>query len=43
MASAEIQGRIVRGFQTQVYKTCGVRSIVLMAYKKEHRDPQVSM
>jgi hypothetical protein len=43
MASAVIRGRIVRDFQTQLYKTCGVRSAVLLAYEKEDGTPQVAM
>jgi len=43
MASAAIRGRIVRDFQTQLYRTCGARSIVLVAYQKEDGTPQVSM
>ncbi|KAI9439083.1 hypothetical protein H4582DRAFT_2075741 [Lactarius indigo] len=43
MASAAIRGWIVRDFQTQLYRTCGARSIVLLAYQKEDGTPQVSM
>ncbi|KAI9430761.1 hypothetical protein H4582DRAFT_2063414 [Lactarius indigo] len=43
MASAAIRGRIVRDFQTQLYRTCGAWSIVLLAYQKEDGTPQVSM
>ncbi|KAH9016359.1 hypothetical protein EDB84DRAFT_1567252 [Lactarius hengduanensis] len=43
MASAAIRGQIVRDFQTQLYRTCGARSIVLLAYQKEDGTPQVSM
>jgi hypothetical protein len=43
MASATIRGRLVRDFQTQLYKTCGVRTIVLLAYAKEDGTPQVAM
>ncbi|KAH8982456.1 hypothetical protein EDB86DRAFT_3086113 [Lactarius hatsudake] len=43
MASAAIRGRIVRDFQTQLYRTCGARSIVLLAYENEDGTPQVSM
>ncbi|KAH9009125.1 hypothetical protein EDB84DRAFT_1571484 [Lactarius hengduanensis] len=43
MASAAIRGRIVRDFQTQLYRTCGARCIVLLAYQKEDGTPQVSM
>jgi hypothetical protein len=32
MASAPYWRRIVRDFQTQLYKTCGVCSVVLVAY-----------
>ncbi|KAF8264581.1 hypothetical protein EI94DRAFT_1805674 [Lactarius quietus] len=43
MASAAIQRCIVRDFQTQLYRTCGVQSIVLIAYAKEDGTPQVAM
>ncbi|KAH9009400.1 hypothetical protein EDB85DRAFT_1903087 [Lactarius pseudohatsudake] len=43
MASAAIRGRIVRDFQTQLYRTCGAHCIVLLAYQKEDGTPQVSM
>jgi hypothetical protein len=43
MATAEIRGRIVRDFQTQLYRACGVRSIVLLAYGKEDGNPQVAL
>ena len=43
MATAAIRGRIIRDFQTQLYKTCGVRTIVLLAYAKEDGTPQVAM
>ncbi|KAF8263343.1 hypothetical protein EI94DRAFT_1704054 [Lactarius quietus] len=43
MASAAIRRWIVRDFQTQLYRTCGVQSIVLIAYAKEDRTPQVAM
>ncbi|KAF8265972.1 hypothetical protein EI94DRAFT_1803700 [Lactarius quietus] len=43
MASAAIRRRIVWDFQTQLYRTCGVRSIVLIAYAKEDGTPQVAM
>jgi hypothetical protein len=43
MASASIRGRIIQDFQTQMYRTCGVRSIVFIAYQKEDGTPQVAM
>jgi hypothetical protein len=43
MASAVIRRRIVRDFQTQLYRTCGVRSAVLIAYGKEDGMPQVAL
>lgn len=43
MASATIRGRLIREFQTQLYRTCGVRTIVLVAYAKEDGTPQVAM
>jgi hypothetical protein len=43
MASAKIRGRLIRDFQTQLYKTCGIRTIVLLAFAKEDGTPQVAM
>ncbi|KAH9032407.1 hypothetical protein EDB83DRAFT_2319161 [Lactarius deliciosus] len=43
MASAGVRGRIVRDFQTQLYKTCGVRCIVLIASEKADGTPQVAL
>ena len=43
MASAGIRGWIVQDFQTQLYKTCGVRCVVLIASEKEDGTPQVAM
>jgi hypothetical protein len=43
MATSAIRGRIVRDFQTQLYKTCGVRTIVLLAYGTEDGKPQIAM
>ncbi|KAF8271899.1 hypothetical protein EI94DRAFT_1697896 [Lactarius quietus] len=38
-----IQRQTVWDFQTQLYQTCGVQSIVLIAYAKEDGTPQVAM
>jgi hypothetical protein len=43
MASAAIQGQIIHDFQTQLYRTCGEQSMVLLAYGKEDGNPQVVM
>ncbi|KAH9009513.1 hypothetical protein EDB83DRAFT_2322736 [Lactarius deliciosus] len=43
MASAGVRGQIVRDFQTQLYKTCGVRCIVLIASEKADGTPQVAL
>ncbi len=43
MASGVIHGQILWDFQTQMYKMCGVCCIVLIAYEKEDRTPQVSL
>ncbi|KAH9008446.1 hypothetical protein EDB84DRAFT_1446927 [Lactarius hengduanensis] len=40
MAQATFRGRIVRDFQTQLFKTCGVRSIVLVAYEDKDGNPR---
>ncbi|KAH9017443.1 hypothetical protein EDB84DRAFT_1566833 [Lactarius hengduanensis] len=43
MARATFRGRIVRDFQTQLFKTCGVRSIVLVAYEDKDGNPKAAM
>ncbi|KAH8980260.1 hypothetical protein EDB86DRAFT_3088058 [Lactarius hatsudake] len=43
MAQATIRGRIVRDFQTQLFKTCGMRSIVLVAYADKDGKPRAAM
>ena len=43
MASAAFRGWIVRDFQTQLYKTCGMRSIVLVAYEDKDGNVRASM
>ena len=35
MANAGYRRRIIRDFQTQLYKTCGMRSTILVAYEDE--------
>ncbi|KAN0139064.1 hypothetical protein V8E53_003066 [Lactarius tabidus] len=35
MANTAYRRRIIRDFQTQLFKTCGIRSIVLVAYEDE--------
>jgi hypothetical protein len=34
---------IIQDFQSQLYKTCGVHSLVLTAYEGEDHDLKVSM
>ncbi|KAH9014686.1 hypothetical protein EDB85DRAFT_2157246 [Lactarius pseudohatsudake] len=43
MARATFRGHIVRDFQTQLFKTCGVRSIVLVAYEDKDGNPKAAM
>ncbi|KAH9013595.1 hypothetical protein EDB85DRAFT_2158062 [Lactarius pseudohatsudake] len=43
MAQARFCGRIVRDFQTQLFKTCGMRSIVLVAYADKDGKPRAAM
>ncbi|KAH8982114.1 hypothetical protein EDB86DRAFT_3086427 [Lactarius hatsudake] len=43
MAQAAFRGRIVRDFQTQLFKTCGMRSIVLVAYADKDGKPRAAM
>ena len=38
MANAGYRRRIVRDFQTQLYKACGMRSIILVAYEDDARN-----
>lgn len=35
--------RIIQDFQKQLYKTCGVRSLVLTAYEGEDHNLKVGM
>ncbi|KAI9432718.1 hypothetical protein H4582DRAFT_2083108 [Lactarius indigo] len=43
MAQAKFRSRIVRDFQTQLFKTCGMRSIVLVAYADTDGRPRAAM
>jgi hypothetical protein len=43
MASAAYRGQIVRDFQTQLFKICGVQSVVLVAYEDEGGNVRASM
>ncbi|KAH9012087.1 hypothetical protein EDB85DRAFT_1900550, partial [Lactarius pseudohatsudake] len=43
MAQAKFRGRIVRDFQTQLFKTCGMRSVVLVAYADKDGKPRAAM
>ena len=38
LANGPYRGRIARDFQTQLYKTCGVRCVVLMAFMEERKE-----
>ena len=38
LANGPYRGRITRDFQTQLYKTCGVRCVVLMAFTEERKE-----
>ena len=35
MANAGYRHRIIQDFQTQLYRTCGMRSTILVAYEDE--------
>ena len=43
MASAPIRCWIIRDFQTQLYKTCGMQSVVLVAYEGKDGHVKASM
>ncbi|KAI9433456.1 hypothetical protein H4582DRAFT_2060877 [Lactarius indigo] len=43
MAQAKFHSRIVRDFQTQLFKTCGMHSIVLVAYADTDGRPRAAM
>ncbi|KAH9035919.1 hypothetical protein EDB85DRAFT_1889093 [Lactarius pseudohatsudake] len=43
MAQAAYRGWIVRDFQTQLFKTCGMRSVVLVAYANKDGNPRAAM
>ncbi|KAH9074355.1 hypothetical protein EDB83DRAFT_2516178 [Lactarius deliciosus] len=43
MAQARFRGRIVRDFQTQLFKTCRMCSIVLVAYADKDGKPRAAM
>ncbi|KAI9434984.1 hypothetical protein H4582DRAFT_2059865 [Lactarius indigo] len=43
MAQAKFRSQIVRDFQTQLFKTCGMRSIVLVAYADTDGRPRAAM
>jgi hypothetical protein len=42
MASS-MRKRIIQDFQSQLYKTCGVRTLVLTAYEGEDNNLKVSL
>lgn len=41
--AASIRKRIVQDFQSQLYKTCGIRSLVLTAYEGEDKDLKLGL
>ena len=41
--AASMRKRIIQDFQSQLYKTCGIRSLVLTAYESEDHDLKISM
>jgi hypothetical protein len=41
--AASMRKRIVQDFQSQLYKTCGIRSLVFTAYESEERDLKICM
>ena len=41
--AASMWKRIVQDFQSQLYKTCGIRSLVFTAYESEERDLKICM
>ena len=43
MANAGYRRRIIRDFQIQLYKTCGMRSTILVAYEDEKGNIRASM
>jgi hypothetical protein len=43
MAQAAFRGRIIRDFQTQLFRTCGMRSIVLVAYEDKDGNARAAM
>ena len=42
MASS-MRKRMTRDFQKQIYKTCGIHTLILTAYRDKKRDVRVSM
>jgi hypothetical protein len=42
MASS-MRKRIIQDFQSQLYKTCGIRTLVLTAYEGEDNNLKVSL
>lgn len=41
--AASIRKRIIQDFQRQLYKTCGIRSLVLTAYEGEDHDLKLGL
>ena len=43
MANAGYRRRIIQDFQTQLYRTCGMRSAILIAYEDEKGNIRACM
>jgi hypothetical protein len=41
--AASIRKRVIEDFQSQLYKTCGIRTLVLTAYEGEDGDLKVGL
>jgi len=41
--ATSMRKRIIEEFQSQLFKTCGIRSLVLTAYEGEDHDLKVCM
>jgi hypothetical protein len=41
--AASMRKRIIQDFQSQLYKTCGVRTLVLTAYEGEDNNLKVGL
>jgi hypothetical protein len=41
--ASSMHQRVIEDFQCQLYRTCGIRSLVLTAYEGEEHDLRVGM